>query len=1006
MPPQHKSRFWRRCRIYFRRFRIAVWLTVLFLLGAMLYLNQVGLPGFIKGPLLARLHARGLDLSFTRLRLRWYQGIVAENVSFGDTADPLLPHLRAADLQLRVDVHELLRLRLRLDSVLMRRGRFLLTVGTNETQRELSVDNIQSELRFLPNDQWELDNFKAQFAGADIQLSGVVTNASLIRDWKVLHGAPSAVPSAISWPTRLRRLADTLERIHFSAPPVVHLQVAGDGRDPQSFSARMLLAAAGADTPWGSVTQGRFSGHVLPADTNGLSHGDLQIEADNAQTPWGAVTNLSLVVRLSSAPIRTNVIAGELRLSADRVQTPWARGTNLTVATSWVHSLASPVPLSGHGELNCEFAQASNTTARLVHFVGELGRSNAKDLDTATATTWDWWTNLQPYSLAWGCSLRELHSRDIELEELVAGGTWAAPLLTVTNITGQFSGASLTMQGSLDVSTRVALASLSSAIDPHRIALLLPTDARSWLAQFTWRRPPRLEAKASFVLPPWTDHHPDWVAALQPQLKLQGEVAFEAGGAFRSIPFTQAYCHFIYTNLCWCLPELMISRPEGGLKASHFANQVTKQFYWQLNTTLDPMILMPLLGPGENEAFKLFTFSQPPKIVAEIWGNSTGAAQVGFKGTMALTNFSFRGESFATLNAALQYTNQLLTVVKPQVQLSRGEARADLVLADFAAGLVYLTNGYSTAEPMVIARAIGPQIAKAIQDYQFSRPPVAHVEGIIPMTGEAGADLYFELEGGPFHWWKFNLPQVSARVHWAGDKLSLRVARADFYQGTAAGNAEFDFTAPEGADFQAAFATTNALLQELMSDLSPGTNHLEGRLSGNLVLTHANTEHWQSVMGYGELNLRDGLLWDIPLFGVFSPVLEGISPNLGHSRATAATCTYYITNGVIFSKDLEIRSTSMRLQYRGTVDLIGRLNAHVDAELLRNVWVVGPLVSSVLWPVTKMFEYKVGGSLDEPKMEPVFIVPKIVLMPFHPFRTLKGLFPEEPEPNPASPAAK
>jgi hypothetical protein len=28
-------------------------------------------------------------------------------------------------------------------------------------------------------------------------------------------------------------------------------------------------------------------------------------------------------------------------------------------------------------------------------------------------------------------------------------------------------------------------------------------------------------------------------------------------------------------------------------------------------------------------------------------------------------------------------------------------------------------------------------------------------------------------------------------------------------------------------------------------------------------------------------------------------------------------------------------------------------------------------------------------------MEPVFIIPKLVLMPFHPFRTIKGLFPED-----------
>jgi hypothetical protein len=50
----------------------------------------------------------------------------------------------------------------------------------------------------------------------------------------------------------------------------------------------------------------------------------------------------------------------------------------------------------------------------------------------------------------------------------------------------------------------------------------------------------------------------------------------------------------------------------------------------------------------------------------------------------------------------------------------------------------------------------------------------------------------------------------------------------------------------------------------------------------------------------------------------------------------------------------------------------------------------------VFWPVTKLFEYKVTGTLSDPHPEPLYLLPKIVLMPFHPFRTLKDLFTEPP----------
>src|ERR1035441_7957904 len=132
---------------------------------------------------------------------------------------------------------------------------------------------------------------------------------------------------------------------------------------------------------------------------------------------------------------------------------------------------------------------------------------------------------------------------------------------------------------------------------------------------------------------------------------------------------------------------------------------------------------------------------------------------------------------------------------------------------------------------------------------------------------------------------------------------------------------------------------------------------------------------------------------------MFSGVLNGMVPGLGSSRASAGTCSFIITNGVIRSDDLDIRSTGMRLQYRGTVDFQGQVNARVEAGLLRDIWLVGPVVSTVLWPVTKLFEYRVSGSLGQPKTDPVYIVPKGVFLPFHfpfhPFRSPRGVLPAD-----------
>ncbi|MEI9863826.1 MAG: hypothetical protein WDN00_04580 [Limisphaerales bacterium] len=68
------------------------------------------------------------------------------------------------------------------------------------------------------------------------------------------------------------------------------------------------------------------------------------------------------------------------------------------------------------------------------------------------------------------------------------------------------------------------------------------------------------------------------------------------------------------------------------------------------------------------------------------------------------------------------------------------------------------------------------------------------------------------------------------------------------------------------------------------------------------------------------------------------------------------------------------------------------MNAHVTAQLLRDTWVIGQLVSTALWPVSKIFEYRVTGSLQNPKSEPLYTLPKLLLFPLHPIRTLENLF--------------
>jgi len=994
MATRPKRRFWRICRIYFRRVRITVWFLVFFLLSVLVYLNQVGLPNFAKRPLLQKLHERGLDLQFSRLRLRWYQGIVADNARFERADEPFGPQLTVGELQLLLNTRALRRLKFQVDAVVLRRGRLLWPIaGTNEPTKQLDVEKIETHLRFLPDDQWALDNFRATFSGADIRLSGIITNASGVRDWKFVQPAqPTTQISAITLQQRLRRLSDTLQRIHFSSPPELVLDIRGDAHDLQSFGAIMILSAPGASTPWGTVTQGRFNARIFPGATNGMSRAELHLEAASAETPWATITNLGLRLQLISFPNQTNLIEADLQVSARTAATSWGGGRNAHFGARWVQTVPEPIPLSAHGRLECEDARTSWASTRRLELSGELERNPDTNALLSNNPSWGWWTNLQPYLLKCQGRFNSFAVSNLTFDTVAFETSWHSPKLAVTNLEVQLFDGIFRGHTDLDVSNRALALAIFSDFDLKKLRPILPVGAQQWLDQVSWRKGPRINGEISLVLPTWTNRQPDYSSEVLPSLSLNGEVDLQQGGNYQQkLQVSSLRSHIIYSNRMWYLPDLTIGRPEGILRGEHLADARTRDFYWHVASTIDVRAVRPFLGAEAQKGFDLFTFTQPPVIDAEIWGRYHDPERTKFQGKLGLTNFTFRGQALSGLQTSLEYSNQLMRFLEPRIQVGTQHVSADGLAADFKAQVVYLTNGFSTADPMVITRAIGADVARAIEPYRFVNPPTARVQGTIPMHGEEQADLNFDLDGGPFYWWKFRLPRINGHVHWAGEYLTLSDLHADFYGGAAAGAAKFDFRPEKGTDFLFAIGMTNVQLHSLMSDLSPlQTNHLEGSVSGALSVTKANTEDWRTVNGYGETQLRDGLLWDIPLFGMFTPVLNGISPGLGNSRASAATCSFVITNGVVFSPDLDIHSTAMRLKYRGTVDLERRLNARVEAELLRDMWLVGPFVSTVLWPVTKMFEYRVNGTPEEPKLEPLFILPKIVLMPFRPFRSLKG----------------
>jgi hypothetical protein len=989
-----KSRFWRKCRIYFRRFRITVWLVILAVLGALIYLNLIGLPDFLKRPLLAKLQEHGVALEFATLRLHWSRGFVAESVRFGSasvTNDPAVPRLTANEVEFNFRKRELFRGHLQVDSMMLRGGKLEWTLTeSNAPARTMTITDMDSRLRLLPGDQWLLDDLRGRFSGADFFLSGSLTNASALRDWEFVRPG-RAVPTG-QWPARLRKLADTLERIAFSSPPELRLDVNGDARDLGSFDARLTVKAAAADTAWGQVQGVLLMARVFPATSNELSRAEISLQAQAAETRWANVTNLDVKARLSTAVSHPDLVDVAATFRAEGVVTPWATVGGSQIKANWMQGITNPIPHSGRMEIHTDSITTWLTRVADFNFTATLASvTNPIASDAALG----FWTNLLPYQVQWSTSLGAVRSLGLPADQVSCAGEWNAPVFSITNLEASLYRGPLSGQARLNVVSREASGAVTSAFDIKKIAPLLPKGAQEWLAKFTWAEAPHLSGAVALTLPAWTNLAPDWQAEVRPTLRIAGQVAI-TNGTYQGIHGDWATTHFSYTNLIWQLPNLAVGRPEGGLRASHTANDATRDYYFKLHSAIDPQAVLPLFTAEVRRGFDLCDFGQPPMIAGELWGRWYEPDHLGFRGQIALTNFSFRGHSTDAIVSGLSYTNLVIECLEPRIWRGTQHLAAAGITADFITKRTYFTNGFSTLDPSVVVQAIGPNVAEVMAPYHFGQPPVARFNGYTSMHDPHDADVVFEGGGGDFESLNFRVSNYAARVHWYRDLLTVTNVTGDFYGGRGAGWARFVFTDDPRAQFTFGVAITNAQLSPLVADVTQKPNNLEGLLSGQLNITNAWTDDfYHSWSGFGNATLRDGLLWELPIFGVLSRPLDAMMPGVGNSKFTEASGTFGIANSVIFSPDLEMRSPAMRLQYRGTVTFEGAISARVTAEPLRDTPVVGSVVSSILSPVAKLFAYRISGTMKEPKSEPIYI-PRILMIPLSPFQSLGELFGPEP----------
>lgn len=1021
MAESAKSRYWRICKRAFRWFRIVLLLFVLLAVILGIYLNRVGLPGFVKTTIISKLQDKGIALDFERLRFRWFEGLVAETVTLGSSKDPNGPRLTVDEASLRLKDGGWWSGDFQIDSMQLKGGNMVTPlIVSNQPTYQFTINNLQSEIRLHPGDAWELTQLTGDCMGVNFHFAGAITNANYLGNWKRQRDTNK---TAQAWQLQLSKIARTIERMDFSEPPELQLHISGDAKNTNDFAIDFTLQAARARTPWGSVDNLLLAAPIRPAPGNHI-RSEINLSFDAAVTeqasleashlnisllqalddPLPAAVDIDLNVKgLKTLYAKTREI--DLQAHSDRTSNPAAplntrltlridafdaplllsRASSLTLEAEAKHFATNAPPLSAAARLNVTNVVTAfgslNRLALAVNF------SQAPANRPATADeSWAWWAKLEPYLLDWNLDLAGIKSlypgKELELKNAALKGDWSAPRLKLSDVRVELYDGEVKLNAGVDVVTRDASADAYIHFSPHSIQHLLGPKGERWIKRYSFGAPPEITVRdASCRLPDWPrwkGKQIDWKNEMVPIVRVDAHIKAIDGG-YKDYMFDSAETDLTLRDAEWHFPNLDVRRPEGRASVKFTSNALTKDYHWNLDAQLSAKAARHLLeSEQQREAMDRFELGQPPHIQGDVWGRWFHRELTGVDLRVALTNLSYRGIPADRASGRIQYTNRVVRVTEGEAWLNGRSVSADGIEIQITENpderRAWFTNVVGNVNPLLAAQAIGPKTAAAIEPYRWGSPPRIVLNGSIGIKNTRAADMHFDIQGGPFSWWELNFEKIGGGVHWVTNQVTLSNIVAKAYGGDLTGRANFDFGSDQpGSQVQFHTDVVKADFAPLMKDVFNTTNEMTGKLSGFLSVDSAASGDFDSWQGSGAVDLHDGFLWSLPLVGFLSETLDVIVPGMGKSPINRAVGTFTMTNSVMHTRDLKLDSPVMRIHYKGAISNKGDVDAKVEAELFKESWSLLRAFGVIATPVTKLMVLKVDGSINKPLLEPLYV---------------------------------
>jgi AsmA-like C-terminal region len=469
-------------------------------------------------------------------------------------------------------------------------------------------------------------------------------------------------------------------------------------------------------------------------------------------------------------------------------------------------------------------------------------------------------------------------------------------------------------------------------------------------------------ADVEFISPPSIELTGDAdLSQKRPRLKFIGHASV-GQLAYKRVLFSDCALEFSWDGVRTLLRDIRLHQDSGVLQAEILS--APNDFRLNLDSNISPAILRALVSPELNEFLGEWEFPRAPTVHLAIRGRDRNPESWHGDGMISTGRTRFRGVWMNSASAEIRFGDGAMTYDNLRIARDEGTGTGSFTY-DFVKHEVRISNIRSSLRPTDAIFWIDPTVWKTVMPYKFRQPPSITANGVYQFRGGKNTrlDISVDAPGGmDYVFLGKTLPfdRVSGKLLFTTDRLQIIDLNADLFSGTVRGSSEISL-ARNDSRHHASIAVAGVNFSRL-TDLYFNYKTAQGELSGTYDFNGLGSDA-RKMTGHGEVEVTNGNVFAIPVFGPLSGILSYVIPGSGYSIARRASTNFTIKDGIIHAKDFDVAGTLFDMVGHGDIYF---LDDKLDFDI--RIKPKGP--GALLTPVYKLFEYKGEGSLTKPDWHP------------------------------------